>query len=136
MAWKAEGRAELKQASKTITATFGIQGWKRGPLALDEVRGRETAEPMASAWRVEVEQARSARTTRDIDRDSVTVGRGAESDLQLSDLRVSRLHCRLAVRGAELWIEDLGSRRGTRVNGTLLEAPRRLADRESLSRYA
>jgi sigma-B regulation protein RsbU (phosphoserine phosphatase) len=77
-------------------------------------------------WRLEIEQARSPRTVRDVDRDVLVAGRGAETDLQVSDLRVSRQHCRFEQRGEELWIVDLGSRRGTRVNGATIEAPRKL----------
>jgi serine phosphatase RsbU (regulator of sigma subunit) len=72
---------------------------------------------------------------RDVDRSPIVAGRGSESELQLSDLRVSRQHCRFELRGEELWVEDLKSRRGTRVNGDPLEQPRRLVsgDRIELS---
>jgi serine phosphatase RsbU (regulator of sigma subunit)/pSer/pThr/pTyr-binding forkhead associated (FHA) protein len=83
---------------------------------------------VTAQWRLEVEQARAPKVVREIDRDSVVVGRGAESDLQISDLRVSRQHCRFDTSGEELWIEDLGSRRGTRLNGALLDGRRRLND--------
>lgn len=49
-------------------------------------------------------------------------GRPAQSykqpDLDLSpDDKVSRRHARLWVDGGALWVEDLGSRHGTLVNG-------------------
>ena len=77
-------------------------------------------------WRIEIETARAPRVTRDVDRDALVVGRGVECDVQVGDLRVSRQHCRFERRGDELWIDDLGSRRGTRVNGAPLEVSRRL----------
>lgn len=79
-----------------------------------------------NVWRIEVETARAPRATREVDRDALVVGRGAECDIQVGDLRVSRQHCRFERRGDELWIEDLGSRRGTRVNGAPLGGSRRL----------
>ncbi|MGE0641902.1 MAG: SpoIIE family protein phosphatase [Thermoanaerobaculia bacterium] len=79
-----------------------------------------------AGWRIDIETARAPRTSRAVDQDILVAGRGAECDIQLSDLRVSRQHCRFEQRGPELWIEDLRSRRGTRVNNALLEAPRRL----------
>jgi len=46
----------------------------------------------------------------------VVVGRGDEADLRVMDEGVSRRHARLWFDGAH-WIEDLGSRNGTLVNG-------------------
>ena len=48
---------------------------------------------------------------------SLALGRGAESDLQLEDVEVSRLHARI-VRGSggSFHLEDLGSTNGTFVN--------------------
>jgi serine phosphatase RsbU (regulator of sigma subunit) len=72
------------------------------------------------------------RAERLIDRDRLVVGRGADCDVQLPDPRVSRQHCALERRGDELWIEDLGSRGGTRVNGRPLTAGVRLIDRDRI----
>ncbi len=45
------------------------------------------------------------------------IGRHPDNGLQLREMAVSRQHCRIS-RGAESWIlEDLGSRRGTLLNG-------------------
>jgi serine phosphatase RsbU (regulator of sigma subunit) len=58
--------------------------------------------------------------------DSVIIGRGLTSDLVLADAFLSRQHARLYRHEETWWIEDLGSRNGTRVNGELLTGPRRL----------
>jgi phosphoserine phosphatase RsbU/P len=85
-----------------------------------------------SSWSLDIESARLPRTARQVDRDLLVVGRGAECDVQLPDQRVSRQHFRLERRGDELWVEDLGSRAGTRLNGRPLTAVARLADRDLL----
>jgi serine/threonine protein kinase len=46
----------------------------------------------------------------------LVVGRGRQTATALSDLHVSRVHCRLSVRGPHLVIEDLQSAGGTFVN--------------------
>jgi sigma-B regulation protein RsbU (phosphoserine phosphatase) len=83
-----------------------------------------------SRWWVEVESRGAPRVVREVDRDRFLIGRDADCDLQLSDLRVSRQHCRIEGRGEELWIDDLGSRRGTLLNGRRLDACARLRDRD------
>ena len=47
---------------------------------------------------------------------SVLVGRADDCQLQLSDRRLSRHHARFYTEGPRLFIEDLGSPNGTRVN--------------------
>ena len=60
-------------------------------------------------------------------RSSATVGRGPENPIRLDDLSVSRRHARIAYRQGGYWLSDLGSMGGTWVNGTRLNAPRRIA---------
>lgn len=79
-------------------------------------------------WYLEIESPQVPRGVRALDAGALVVGRGAECGLRLGDLRVSRQHCRLEPRGDELWLEDLGSRRGTRINGRVVEGAVRLAD--------
>jgi pSer/pThr/pTyr-binding forkhead associated (FHA) protein len=47
----------------------------------------------------------------------VLVGRAASADLRLDDPRVSRLHARIEMRDDGVYVEDLVSRNGTRVDG-------------------
>jgi ABC-type multidrug transport system ATPase subunit/pSer/pThr/pTyr-binding forkhead associated (FHA) protein len=49
--------------------------------------------------------------------ENVVVGRAAEADLILSHPEVSRRHCRILWNGENWLVEDLGSQRGTAVNG-------------------
>lgn len=46
------------------------------------------------------------------------IGRAPDADLVLRDDSVSRKHSRLFSANGALWLRDLGSRNGTRVNGT------------------
>jgi predicted Zn finger-like uncharacterized protein len=49
------------------------------------------------------------------------LGRGTESDIQLSDSEVSRRHARLEIRGEEAVVSDLGSTNGTYVDGVRVQ---------------
>jgi pSer/pThr/pTyr-binding forkhead associated (FHA) protein len=51
---------------------------------------------------------------------AVTIGRGADCDLQISDTYLSTRHARLANDGGDLTIEDLGSTNGTYVNQEMI----------------
>lgn len=68
-----------------------------------------------------------ATATREFDQPEVLVGRGEESDVTLSDRTASRRHARFLYEDGGWWIEDLGSRAGTRCNGRPLSARERLA---------
>lgn len=49
--------------------------------------------------------------------DSWVAGRSQDADLVLADDTVSRKHARIYQSRGSLWLRDLGSRNGTRVNG-------------------
>ncbi len=52
------------------------------------------------------------------------VGRAADSTVVVADETVSAHHARLSFMGGhQWWLEDLGSRNGTMVNGVALEEP-------------
>lgn len=57
-----------------------------------------------------------------LDSGHVIVGRSEECDIQLDDTKVSRKHARVARREDGAWyVEDLGSRNGTLVNGERMD---------------
>jgi adenylate cyclase len=68
---------------------------------------------------------------RDFESSDVIIGRplpGQRIDLDLTpDDGVSRLHARLTREGDQYWIEDLGSRGGTWVNGKKISAKTRIS---------
>lgn len=49
---------------------------------------------------------------------SLLVGRSPSAAIRLTDPRVSRVHARIERRGVDVYVEDLGSRNGTVLNGT------------------
>ncbi|HSS77960.1 MAG TPA: SpoIIE family protein phosphatase [Thermoanaerobaculia bacterium] len=55
--------------------------------------------------------------------DSLVVGRAADADLTLTDPFLSRRHSRFFRMGSTVYIEDLGSRNGTLLNGEKVLAP-------------
>jgi hypothetical protein len=54
------------------------------------------------------------------------VGRHPDCEHQLACAAISRRHCAFRVQGGRVWVEDLGSRHGTRLNGQLVEGLRPL----------
>jgi two-component system, cell cycle response regulator len=60
--------------------------------------------------------------------DAVVVGRGTACDLRIDDTSLSRQHCRIRKTGGSFFVEDLGSRNGTMVNGVRIQAPLLLSD--------
>jgi len=59
--------------------------------------------------------------------DELTVGRGGGCGVVLpDDSYVSTVHARLFRRGEDLFVEDLGSRNGTFVNGQQVQSPTKL----------
>ena len=60
------------------------------------------------------------------------LGRSADCQLSLQDEKASRHHVAIEIRNNEIWLKDLGSKNGTQVGGTRIEAnvPRHLAPKE------
>ena len=60
--------------------------------------------------------------------DEITLGRGGGCTVPLAfDTFVSQVHARAFDRDGTLWIEDLGSRNGTFVNGEQVHEPTRVS---------
>lgn len=58
--------------------------------------------------------------------DSLVIGRSSSCGLTLPDRFLSRQHSRVFRDAGQIFVEDLGSRNGTLVNGEPIRAPRRL----------
>lgn len=57
----------------------------------------------------------------------ILVGRAPSADVRIDDPRVSRLHARIEMRDDGVYVEDLGSRNGTFVDGAPVASSRQLA---------
>jgi len=66
--------------------------------------------------------------TLPISRSPFTIGRKTDRDLVIADPRVSREHAQILLEGNCMFIQDLGSKHGTFVNG------QRVSERRQLSR--
>jgi two-component system, cell cycle response regulator len=60
------------------------------------------------------------------------IGRGKRSEIELFDEGVSRAHARILSQGDHVWVEDLGSRNGTFVNGEKVDSKVKLADGDKI----
>jgi pSer/pThr/pTyr-binding forkhead associated (FHA) protein len=63
----------------------------------------------------------------------ILVGRAPSADVRIDDPRVSRLHARIEMREDGVYVEDLGSRNGTLVDGALVLSSRRLAPGDEIA---
>ncbi len=62
----------------------------------------------------------------------ITIGRGLSCPIRFNDHSVSRKHVRLSITADSIIARDLGSRNGTKLNGSPLEAKTVLQDRDIL----
>jgi pSer/pThr/pTyr-binding forkhead associated (FHA) protein len=67
-----------------------------------------------------------------INRFPCVLGRSHLCDEQIDDLMVSRRHCLFSLRDGRVWVEDLESRNGTRLNGQRLTAARPIQEGDVL----
>jgi len=68
-----------------------------------------------------------ASSTRAFDQEEILIGRAEESDVVLADRTASRRHARLVHDEGSWWVEDMGSRAGTRRNGRPVTLRERLS---------
>ena len=76
--------------------------------------------------RLVIEDAAGTRSVVPFASDEITLGRAREGNtFRLEERNVSRLHARLVRASGVVYIEDLGSLNGTRVNGERISGRRR-----------
>ncbi|MHC4788355.1 MAG: protein kinase domain-containing protein [Planctomycetota bacterium] len=87
--------------------------------------------------RLRVEVGRQANFEYEIpptDQDeAVWLGRGAFCKIRIADVQLSRRHCQFTFEEGQLYVEDLGSRNGTRLNGELIEGRVQLANGDHIT---
>ena len=60
-------------------------------------------------------------------------GRNKRCEVRLEgESKASRLHCRVWVEGGMVWVEDLGSRNGTFLNGKKIQQTEKLSDGDEI----
>ncbi len=67
-----------------------------------------------------------------LDKPEMLIGRSPECDIILPDRQVSRRHARVFRQGEEYFVEDLGSKNGTWVNGQPVHGAVRLQDGDEI----
>ena len=60
----------------------------------------------------------------ELGRKTITIGRGAETDVLIADKLASRIHCELSYKDGNYYIRDCDSRNGTFVNDRAVEVSR------------
>lgn len=99
---------------RTVFVVGGDETGDDGPASLVVIHG----EPFAKVFHLE--------------NGSVTLGRGADCDIQFGHENVSRRHCRISTEDSSHVIEDCGSTNGTFLNGQLLNGKVRLRDSDKI----
>ncbi len=61
--------------------------------------------------------------THEFESESLVIGRSSRCDLAVADRCLSRQHVRIFEKDGDWFVEDMGSRNGTRVNGKLIKKP-------------
>jgi pSer/pThr/pTyr-binding forkhead associated (FHA) protein len=85
------------------------------------------------AIRLQVETASQEPIVRTFAKAEVMLGRDPASDLPLADEAVSARHAMMSFHHGQWWIEDLGSRNGTRLNAQPLEGATVLAHGDEIA---
>jgi pSer/pThr/pTyr-binding forkhead associated (FHA) protein len=122
----ADPRLATLGLSAAVAAFIAVVRDRRGPPPL-----RSAAAQPATGIEVTVADAGTIRTYRFGRR--ILVGRAPNADLRIDDPRVSRVHARIEMRKDGIYVEDLGSRNGTFLDGTSVQGARRLSVDDEIS---
>jgi serine phosphatase RsbU (regulator of sigma subunit) len=76
--------------------------------------------------RLRIEPPRDRPFHRECAEGAIVIGRAADVDLSVNDASMSRRHVRVFAADGGWFVEDLGARNGTTLNGQRLTAPARL----------
>jgi sigma-B regulation protein RsbU (phosphoserine phosphatase) len=94
----------------------GAHSWRFGERPLPE-----------PVFRLHVVPAQGEPFDKLFEDESVVIGRASDSGIVVSDRFLSRHHARLFREGAQVLLEDMGSRNGTVLNGSPVERPKQIA---------
>ena len=83
-------------------------------------------------YRIRIEPPGGMASERACSNSALTLGRGADCDVVITDHSMSRHHARITEAGGTWTVEDLGARNGTFVNGERITAPRELTPGDTI----
>src|SRR3954447_18800423 len=101
-----------------------LHGWTEPGYGNGEVFAMESEQSIAPT--LQILSGPLAGRLFKVDRDLIIIGRNPDCDLVLAPKSVSRRHAQIVRRGAEYVLKDLGSTRGTYLNGEKLSEPKAL----------
>jgi predicted component of type VI protein secretion system len=78
--------------------------------------------------RLVIEDEAGTRSTVPFAAEAIVVGRAPEATFRLDDRNVSRRHARFVLQSGSVFVEDLGSLTGTRINGERISGRRKLRE--------
>src|SRR4029079_16205618 len=81
------------------------------------------ARRISAVFKLTIEDDEGKTTVVPLARDEITIGRLEGNTIRLTERNVSRRHARLVLQNGALYIEDLASFTGVRVNGAKIATP-------------
>lgn len=67
-----------------------------------------------------------------LDREDIVIGRTKGADITIDDRRISSAHAQISNRGGRYFLQDLGSKNGTYLNGESVRSPNLLTDGDEI----
>ena len=86
-----------------------------GSVAVEE--RRDAGRPVPAGASIRVTQGFYEGLEVPLDRDGMVIGRGRGADVVIAESTISRAHVAIGYDEEGFFMQDLGSRNGTRVNG-------------------
>ena len=83
-------------------------------------------------FKLTIEDDEGKTTVVPVIRDEMTIGRDEGNTIRLTDRNVSRRHARLMRQNGSIYVEDLKSFTGVRVNGTKIAAATAVSESDQL----
>ena len=112
---------------------YAFLGWAFLGLWRDlKLQAENAAKQRVPALQATLIGENGASETLNFTTPEVTIGRHPSCEWMLVNETVSSRHARLSFRREQWWLEDLGSRNGTFLNGESLAAPVVLADQDEV----
>ncbi|MGF1511240.1 MAG: FHA domain-containing protein [Myxococcota bacterium] len=85
---------------------------------------------LATNFRLVIQDDEGETVVYPVDRTEISIGRMEGNDIRLEERNVSRRHARIFRRGLNLLVEDLDSYNGVLLNGSRIQAPTPLTERD------